>query len=33
MVRASQDFLVRIEDFVEELNKQGTHIRKVIAGD
>jgi hypothetical protein len=33
MVRASQDFLVRIEDFVEELNKQGTHIRKVIAGN
>jgi hypothetical protein len=33
MVRASQDFLVRIEDFVEELNKQGGRIRKVIAGD
>jgi hypothetical protein len=33
MVRASQDFLVRIEDFVEELNKQGGRIRKVVAGD
>jgi hypothetical protein len=33
MVRASQDFLVRIEDFVEELNKQGGRIRKVLAGD
>jgi hypothetical protein len=31
MVRASQDFLVRVEDFVEELNKQGTHIRDVLA--
>jgi hypothetical protein len=33
MVRAGQDFLVRIEDFVEELNKQGGRLRKVIAGD
>ncbi|MGB9029870.1 MAG: hypothetical protein WCC27_07100 [Acidobacteriaceae bacterium] len=33
MVRASQDFLVRIEDFVEELNKQGVRVRKVLAGD
>ena len=33
MVRTGQDFLVRIEDFVEELNKQGVRIRKVIAGD
>ncbi len=31
LVRSGQDFLVRIEDFVEELNKQGQHIRKVIA--
>ena len=33
IVRAGQDFLVRIEDFVEELNKQGIRIRKVLAGD
>ena len=33
LVRSSQDFLVRVEDFVEELNKQGQHIRKVIAGN
>lgn len=33
LVRGGQDFLVRVEDFVEELNKQGSHIRKVIAGD
>jgi hypothetical protein len=33
LVRSGQDFLVRVEDFVEELNKQGSHIRKVIAGD
>jgi hypothetical protein len=32
-VRAGQDFLVRLEDFVEELNKQGIRIRKVVAGD
>ncbi len=32
-VRASQDFLVRIEDFVEELNKQGVHLRKVLVGE
>jgi len=32
-VRAGQDFLVRIEDFVEELNKQGLKIRKVLAGE
>jgi hypothetical protein len=32
LVRSGQDFLVRIEDFVEELNQQGNHIRKVIAG-
>ncbi len=33
LVRTGQDFLVRVEDFVEELNKQGKHIREVIAGD
>lgn len=33
LVRTGQDFLVRVEDFMEELNKQGQHIRKVIAGD
>jgi len=31
LVRSGQDFLVRMEDFVEELNKQGQHLRKVIA--
>ena len=29
-VRAGQDFLVRIEDFVDELNKQGARLRKVL---
>lgn len=33
MVRTGQDFLVRIEDFMEELNKQGQQIRKVVAGE
>lgn len=32
-VRAGQDFLVRIEDFVEELNRQGIRLRKVVSGD
>lgn len=32
-VRAGQDFLVRLEDFVEELNRQGIRLRKVISGD
>jgi hypothetical protein len=32
-VRAGQDFLVRVEDFVEELNKQGIRISKVLAGE
>ena len=31
LVRASQDFLVRVEDFVDELNKQGIRIRKVLS--
>jgi len=30
LVRSGQDFLVRVEDFVEELNKQGQHIRRVL---
>jgi hypothetical protein len=29
-VRAGQDFLVRLEDFVDELNKQGGRLRKVL---
>lgn len=33
LVRTSQDFLGRIEDFVDELNKQGIRLRKVVAGD
>lgn len=32
-VRASQDFLVRIEDFVEELNRQGIRLRKVLGAE
>lgn len=32
-VRASQDVLVRIEDFVDELNKQGIRLRKVLSVD
>jgi len=33
VIRSGQDFLVRIEDFVEELNKQGQHIKKVLVND
>jgi hypothetical protein len=33
VIRSGQDFLVRIEDFVEELNKQGQNIRKVLVHD
>jgi alpha-beta hydrolase superfamily lysophospholipase len=33
LVRTSQDFLSRIEEFVEELNKQGIRLRKVISAD
>ena len=33
LVRTGQDFLVRIEDFMGEINKKGQHLRKVIAGD
>jgi hypothetical protein len=33
VIRSGQDFLVRIEDFVEELNKQSQHIRKVLVND
>jgi hypothetical protein len=29
-VRAGQDFLLRVEDFVDELNKQGARLRKVL---
>jgi hypothetical protein len=32
-IRSGQDFLVRIEDFVEELNKQAQHVRKVLVHD
>ncbi len=32
-IRSGQDFLVRIEDFVEELNKQSQNIRKVLVND
>lgn len=31
LMRASQDFLVRVEDFVDELNKQGIRLRKVLS--
>jgi hypothetical protein len=32
-VRAGQDFLLRLEDLVEELNKQGVRLRKVLTLD
>jgi hypothetical protein len=31
LVRSGQNFLVRVEDFVDELNKQGVKLRKVVA--
>jgi hypothetical protein len=30
VVRAGQDFLVRVEDLMDELNKQGVRLRKVL---
>ena len=30
VVRMGQDFLVRVEDFVDELNKQGGRLRKAL---
>ncbi len=33
LLRSSQDFLVRIEDFMDELNKQGVRLRKAVSGD
>lgn len=30
LVRGGQDFLVRLEDFVDELNKQGVRLRKAV---
>lgn len=33
LLRSSQDFLVRVEDFMDELNKQGIRLRKAVAGD
>lgn len=30
LIRTGQDFLVRIEEFVEELNKQGIRLRNVV---
>jgi hypothetical protein len=32
-VRAGQDFLVRMEDLMEELNKQGMRLRKALTTD
>jgi hypothetical protein len=32
-VRAGQDFMVRLEDFVDELNKQGIRLKKVLSSD
>jgi hypothetical protein len=29
-VRSGQDLLVRVEDFVDELNKQGNRLKKVL---
>jgi|HubBroStandDraft_2_1064218.scaffolds.fasta_scaffold37598_2 hypothetical protein len=31
LVRSGQNFLVRVEDFVDELNKQGVRLGKVVA--
>jgi hypothetical protein len=33
LVRSGQDFLVRVEDFVDELNKQGVKLRKVLSNN
>lgn len=33
LLRSSQDFLVRIEDFMDELNKQGVRLRKAVSAD
>jgi hypothetical protein len=33
LLRSSQDFLVRIEDMMEELNKQGVRLRKAVSPD
>ncbi|MFZ0632094.1 MAG: hypothetical protein WCB76_02100 [Acidobacteriaceae bacterium] len=33
LLRSSQDFLVRVEDFMEELNKQGIRLRKAVSPD
>lgn len=33
LLRSSQDFLVRIEDFMDELNKQGVRLRKAVSVD
>jgi hypothetical protein len=33
LVRAGQNFLVRVEDIVEELNKQGDRLKKVLVHD
>lgn len=30
-VRSGQDLLVRVEDFVDELNKQGIRLKKVLS--
>lgn len=32
-LRSSQDFLVRIEDFMDEINKQGVRLRKAVSTD
>jgi hypothetical protein len=32
LIRNGQDFLARAEEFIEELEKQGIHLRKVVAG-
>jgi len=33
LVRSGQDFLVRVEDFADELNRQGLRLRKVLSGE
>ncbi len=32
-LRSGQDFLTRIEEFVEELNRQGIRLRKIVGGE
>lgn len=33
LIRSGQDFMVRLEDMVDELNKQGIRVRKLMGTD